>query len=147
MPERDPWPMKDTQLTQTHHETAKGLWLVYAIMTLGCVLVFKAVAWAGSTPLSCVLDPEPWRILLPTMRAFGYFNSPAIEAVAIFFMLIGGINFGTHFLAFRKLSFSSVPERPRGGRLRRLAGGLGARSRLFPAGQSRLSVLLDGAAP
>jgi trk system potassium uptake protein TrkH len=36
--------------------------------------------------------------------SFGYFNSPAIEKVTIFFMLVAGINFGTHFLAFRKKS-------------------------------------------
>src|SRR5205823_162572 len=37
-----PGPMKDTQLTPRITETAKGLWLVYAVMTLACVLVFKA---------------------------------------------------------------------------------------------------------
>src|SRR2546427_12810843 len=47
--------------------------------------------------------------------SFGYFKSPAIEAVAIFFMLIGGINFGTHFLAFRKLSFSPYRSDPEAG--------------------------------
>src|SRR5258706_607043 len=44
--------------------------------------------------------------------SFAYFNSPGIEAVAIFFMLIGGINFGTHFLAFRRLSFAPYRRDP-----------------------------------
>ena len=33
--------------------------------------------------------------------SFGHWNSPTIEAVAIAFMLIACVNFGTHFLALR----------------------------------------------
>jgi trk system potassium uptake protein TrkH len=33
--------------------------------------------------------------------SFGYWNSPRIEAVCIVFMLLAGVNFATHFLAFR----------------------------------------------
>ena len=36
--------------------------------------------------------------------SFGYFDSPAIEAVAIVFMLIAGLNFGTLFLAVARRS-------------------------------------------
>jgi trk system potassium uptake protein TrkH len=36
--------------------------------------------------------------------SYGYWNSPAIEAVTILFMLVAGINFGTHFVAFRHRS-------------------------------------------
>src|SRR5260221_3680028 len=38
-----PGPMKDTKLTPRITETAKGLWLVYALMTLACILAFKAL--------------------------------------------------------------------------------------------------------
>jgi len=38
-----PGPMKDTRLTPRVTEAAKGLWLVYAGMTLACVLAYKAV--------------------------------------------------------------------------------------------------------
>jgi hypothetical protein len=37
--------------------------------------------------------------------SFGFFNSPAMEAVAIFFMLLAGINFATHFLFVTRRSF------------------------------------------
>ena len=36
--------------------------------------------------------------------SFAQFQSPAIEAVAIAFMLAAGINFGTHFIALRRLT-------------------------------------------
>jgi len=48
--------------------------------------VFKAVGMGvGSMPFCMVFDPELGRIL-PHDASFGYFNSPAVEAVAIFFM-------------------------------------------------------------
>jgi trk system potassium uptake protein TrkH len=36
--------------------------------------------------------------------SFGHFNSPLIELVCVVFMLIAGVNFATHFLAFRSRS-------------------------------------------
>ena len=110
-----PGAMKDTKLTQRITETAKGLWLVYAIMTLGCVLVFKAVGMGWFDAVVHAFSTLSLGGFSSHDASFGYFNSPAIEAVAIFFMLIGGINFGTHFLAFRKLSFSPYRSDPEAG--------------------------------
>src|SRR3954462_4939377 len=36
--------------------------------------------------------------------SFAHWDSPAIEAVAIVFMLVAAINFASHFLAWRRLS-------------------------------------------
>jgi trk system potassium uptake protein TrkH len=36
--------------------------------------------------------------------SYGFFDSPAIEGVTILFMLLAGINFATHFQAFRERS-------------------------------------------
>jgi trk system potassium uptake protein TrkH len=44
--------------------------------------------------------------------SFGFFDSPAVEAVAIFFMFMAGINFGTHFLAFRRLRLAPYRSDP-----------------------------------
>jgi len=38
--------------------------------------------------------------------SIGYFNSPAIEAVLIVFMLLSAMNFSTHFLAWREKSLT-----------------------------------------
>jgi trk system potassium uptake protein TrkH len=38
--------------------------------------------------------------------SFGYWNSPAVEAVTVAFMLLGGMNFATHFLALQRRSLS-----------------------------------------
>jgi hypothetical protein len=47
--------------------------------------------------------------------SFGHFNSPAIEAVAIVFMLLAGINFATHFVAVHSLSFRPYRHDPEAG--------------------------------
>ena len=110
-----PGPMKDTKLTPRITETAKGLWLVYGIMTLACALAFKAV---GMTWFDAVVHSFSTMSLggfSSHDASFGFFDSPAVEATAIFFMLLGGINFGTHFLAFRKLSFAPYRSDPEAG--------------------------------
>jgi len=110
-----PGPMKDSQLTPRITETAKGLWLVYAGITLACILSFRAV---DMTWLDAVMHG------FTTMglggfsshdASFGYFDSPAIEAVTIVFMLIAGINFATHFMVWRGKSFSPYRRDPEAG--------------------------------
>jgi trk system potassium uptake protein TrkH len=91
--------MKDSQLTPRMTHTAKGLWVVYAAITLACAIAYK---WAGMDWFDAVMHA------FTTMglggfsshdASFGHWDSPAIEAVAIIFMLLAGINFATHFLA------------------------------------------------
>lgn len=97
-----PGPMKDSKLTPRITETAKGLYLIYVGISVACGLSF----WlAGMTPFDAVMHT------FSTMglggfsshdASFGYWNSPAIEAVTVVFMLVAGINFSTHFLAWRQ---------------------------------------------
>src|SRR5437870_8440101 len=85
-----PGPMKDTKLTPRITETANGLWLVYALMTLACALVFKAVGMGWFDAVVHAFSTLSLGGFSSHDASFGYFNSPAIESVAIFFMLIGG---------------------------------------------------------
>ena len=100
-----PGPMKDSQLTPRMTQTAKGLWGVYAAVTLLCIL---SLHWAGMSWFDAVMHS------FSTMglggfsshdASFGYWNSPAIEAVTIGFMLLAGMNFATMFLALYGRSF------------------------------------------
>lgn len=110
-----PGPMKDTRLTPRITETAKGLWLVYAGMTLACVLVFKAVGMSWFDAVVHSFTTLSLGGFSSHDASFAYFNSPAIEATATLFMIIAGINFGTHFLAFRKLSLAPYRSDPETG--------------------------------
>jgi trk system potassium uptake protein TrkH len=99
-----PTPMKDTKLTPRIAETAKGLWLVYFGFTAACMLAY----WlAGMTWLDALMHGFTTMGLggFSTHDAsYAHWDSPAIEAVAIAFMLVAAINFATHFLAWRRLS-------------------------------------------
>jgi trk system potassium uptake protein TrkH len=104
--------MKDTRLTPRITETAKALWLVYAGLTLACMLGFKAVGMNWFDAVVHAFTTLSLGGFSSHDASFAYFNSPAIEAMAILFMIIGGINFGTHFLAFRKLSLAPYRSDP-----------------------------------
>lgn len=99
-----PGPMKEDQLTPRLTETAKGLWLIYALLTLGCFLGYRA---AGMSWLDALIHSFTTLSLggfSSHDASIGFFDSPAVEAVAIFFMLAAGLNFATHFVALRRRS-------------------------------------------
>jgi trk system potassium uptake protein TrkH len=100
-----PGPMKDTRLTPRIAQTAKGLWLIYAILTATCFAAY----WAGG-----MTWPDAMMHAFTTMglagfsshdASFGYFESVTLEIIAITFMLISGINFATHFNFVRARTF------------------------------------------
>jgi trk system potassium uptake protein len=98
-----PGPMKEQQLTPRIAQTAKGLWYVYALLTALCAIGYS---WAGMDwveALTHAFSTVSLGGFSSHDASFAHFNSPAVELVAIVFMLAGGINFGTHFLALRGL--------------------------------------------
>ena len=110
-----PGPMKDAKLTPRITETAKGLWLVYFAITFACVLAFR---WAGMPWLDALIHAFSTMSLGGFSNhdaSFAFYNSPAIEIVAIVFMLLAGMNFGTHFLVWRRLSLKPYRVDPEAG--------------------------------
>jgi trk system potassium uptake protein TrkH len=100
-----PGPMKDSALTPRIADTARNLWIVYVGITLACIGSLK---WAGMSWLDAICHSFATMGLggFSTHDAsVGYFNSPLIESIMIFFMLIAVLNFATHFIALRSRSF------------------------------------------
>lgn len=100
-----PGPMKDDQLTPRITETAKGLWVVYLVLTLACLVAYHL---AGMSWLDAMIHSFTTLALggfSSHDASLGFFDSAAVEFVAICFMLIAGINFATHFLVWRRKSF------------------------------------------
>jgi trk system potassium uptake protein TrkH len=99
-----PGPVKDSKLTPRIAETAKALWYIYLGLTSACALSY----WiAGMTFFDAVCHSFSTVAIggFSTHDAsIGYFNSAAIEAVAIIFMFLGGINFALHFTGMRSLN-------------------------------------------
>ncbi len=97
-------PMKDQKLTPRIAETARGLWAVYFVGSAACCVAYR---WAGMSWTDAFIH------MCSTMglggfaaydASFGAFNSPLIEAVAIFFMLLAGVNFALYFLVWHRHS-------------------------------------------
>ncbi|MFN4236074.1 MAG: TrkH family potassium uptake protein [Vogesella sp.] len=94
-------PMKENKLAPRIGQTAKNLWYVYSTLTLIC---FACLYLAGMTPLDAICHAFT-AVALGGFSTYdqsvGYFNSPLIEAILILFMLLGALNFATHFTAWQ----------------------------------------------
>lgn len=103
---------KNEKMTPRIAETARSLWLIYLLLTVYCALAywfagmsfFDAVGHAFTTVATGGFSTHD--------DSIGYFNSPLIEAIAIVFMLAGGVNFAVHFLVLRRKLISSYAEDP-----------------------------------
>ncbi len=100
-----PGPMKDTRLTPRIAQTAKGLWLIYAGLTLVCFLAYWAFGMSWTDALMHAFSTMGLAGFSSHDASFGYFDSQALEIIAITFMLISGINFATHFNFLRTRTF------------------------------------------
>ena len=107
-----PGPMKDSQLTPRMTETAKGLWVVYAAITSACALSFYLAGMSGFDSVMHAFTTMGLGGFSSHDASFGYWNSPVIESVTIFFMLLAGMNFATHFLAVHARSLVAYKRDP-----------------------------------
>ncbi|TSE33692.1 TrkH family potassium uptake protein [Tepidimonas charontis] len=100
-----PGPMKDQKLTPRIAETARGLWGVYFGFSVLCLLAYR---WAGMSWADAFMH------MCTTMglagfsshdASIGYFQSPAVEWVAVVFMALAGISFLRYFMVMRSLTW------------------------------------------
>ncbi len=97
-----PGPNKENKLTPRITETARALWLIYVSLTAICAFaywfagmdVFDAICHSFSTIAIGGFSTHDLSI--------GYFDNALIELVAVFFMIIAGINFGLHFFVWQR---------------------------------------------
>ena len=92
------------RLTPKLRNTAIALWKIYLSLTVLCALgyflsgmsIFDAISHSFSTVAIGGFSTHDGSI--------GYFNSAAIETIAMFFMFLAGINFSLHFVAWNNRS-------------------------------------------
>ena len=107
-----PGPVKDAKLSPRIAETAKALWLIYLSLTAACALaywisgmaIFDAICHAFSTIAIGGFSPYD--------ASISHFNSVSIETVAIVFMVISGMNFSLHFIAWHNNSLKHYLHDP-----------------------------------
>ena len=107
-----PGPMKDTKLTPRITETAKGLWLVYVSLTVACALCYRAAGMSWFDAAMHAFTTMGLGGFSSYDASFAHFDSAGVEAVAIVFMLIAGMNFASHFLAFRRRGLGPYARDP-----------------------------------
>ena len=99
-----PGPVKDSKLTPRIAHTAKALWYIYLGLTVLCGIaywlagmsVFDAICHAFSTVAIGGFSTHD--------LSLGFFDSAAIETVAIVFMALAGVSFALHFAALARRS-------------------------------------------
>ncbi len=97
-----PGPVKDSKMTPRIAETAKALWYIYLLLTITCAAaywlagmsVFDAVCHSFSTIAIGGFSTHD--------ASMGYFDSPVINLICVFFLLVSAVNFSVHFAAFSR---------------------------------------------
>ena len=108
-----PGPIKDAKLTPRITHTAQALWLLYLGLTAACGVaywlagmdVFDAVCHAFATVAIGGFSTHD--------ASMAYFDSAAIESVAMGFMVLSGMSFALHFTALSRrnlLVYARDPE-------------------------------------
>ncbi len=93
-----PGPFKEEKMTPRLTQSARILWEIYVLITLANALAYW---FAGMSPFDAIahsLSTVSTGGFSTHDASLGYFNSTAIDNIAIVFMLLGAINFGVHYM-------------------------------------------------
>jgi trk system potassium uptake protein TrkH len=107
-----PGPVKDTKLTPRITETAKALWYVYLAFTITCMLGYRIAGMGWFDALCHAFSTVAIGGFSTHDLSIGYFDSAAVDLVAVFFMFVAGINFSLHFFAWRYVSIKHYFQDP-----------------------------------
>ena len=107
-----PGPVKDTKLTPRITETAKALWYVYLAFTAACAASYMVAGMGWFDALCHAFSTVAIGGFSTHDLSIGYFDSAAIDIVAIIFMFAAGINFSLHFYAWRYVSVNHYSRDP-----------------------------------
>jgi trk system potassium uptake protein TrkH len=105
-----PGPSKDSKLTPRIKETAKALFLVYVALTVACGLAYWAAGMSGFDAICHAASTVAIGGFSTHDASMGYFDSPLILLICSFFMVVSAINFGLHFIAWRRRSSEPYRE-------------------------------------
>ncbi|MEZ5447861.1 MAG: potassium transporter TrkG, partial [Thiolinea sp.] len=101
-----PGPMKDSKLTPRITETAKLLWYIYLALTVACTLAYYLAGMDWFDAIGHSFSTVAIGGFSSHDSSMAFFDNAMIEAVAIVFMLLAGVNFSLHFVAWRTFSFA-----------------------------------------
>ena len=97
-----PGPMKDAKLTPRITETAKALWFVYLAMTVMCAVLYKVFGMTWFDAVCHAFSTISIGGFSTHDANFAYFQDTTLRWTAVVFMVISGINFALHYIAWTK---------------------------------------------
>lgn len=107
-----PGPVKDTKLTPRVAETAKALWYIYLTLTILCAIgyMFAGMNWFDA--LCHAFSTLSTGGFSPYDLSVGYYDSAAVDTIAIVFMFLAAVNFSLHFFTWRYLNVEHYVDNP-----------------------------------
>jgi len=99
-----PGPMKSEKLTPRLANSARALWIIYALLTAACALSYWVAGMSPFDAIGHAFSTISTGGFSTHDASFAYFHSDVIELIAGVFMVSGGINFSIHFLAVQQKS-------------------------------------------
>ncbi|MBK1711781.1 TrkH family potassium uptake protein [Rubrivivax gelatinosus] len=97
-------PMKDSKLTPRIADTARAIWGVYVLMSLACALAYRGAGMSWFDAFVHTGSTVSLGGFSSYDASFGHWDSPAIEAVAIVFMMLSGVNLTLYYVVWRERS-------------------------------------------
>ncbi len=101
-----PGPSKDSKLTPRITETAKALAMVYVGLTVICAIAFWLAGMTTFDAIAHALSTVAIGGFSTHDASMGYFQSNTILLICTLFMYISAINFGLHFIFWRRISIA-----------------------------------------
>ncbi len=108
-----PGPVKDSKLTPRITQTAKALFFIYVSLTIACAFAYWLAGMTAFDAICHAFSTVAIGGFSTHDASMAFFDSPAILIIGIIFMLLSGINFALHFVAWRSKSvmhFLKDPE-------------------------------------
>lgn len=102
-----PGPMKEDKLTPRIRETAKKLWMLYALLTIAFIICLRIAGMSWFDAVCHAFSAISLGGFSTHDASIGHFDSVAIEVVLTCIMLVSALNFATHYAAWRSRSVAS----------------------------------------
>ena len=101
-----PGPSKDSKLTPRITETAKALFSVYLALTIACAVAYYLVGMSAFDAVAHAFSTVAIGGFSTHDASMGYFENDGVLLVCSVFMCISAVNFGLHYLAWRRRSLA-----------------------------------------
>lgn len=101
-----PGPMKEAKLTARIADTAKTLWYIYVGITVAAAIAYRIGGMGWFDAIGHSFATVAIGGFSTHDAGFAYYDSPWLDGMATFFMLVAGANFALHFVAWNRRSLA-----------------------------------------